>query len=232
MGRNNQILCLRNIDVETLGNYEKFLLDDGYRITDIMARDLVKMSVHIDEYDAIFVLGGPMSANDDYDYLNYEKQLIARAIERRIPLMGICLGSQLIAAACGGKVFQGIRKEIGWGDVYFTKIGLERVFGGNFSNPLQVFHWHGDTFLPPDEAEILARNDFYIQAFKYQSAIGIQFHIEVNQRMIMDWSKKYQKELESERISSDNFFRNTEEDFARLSNTSKVLYKYFKSFFN
>jgi GMP synthase-like glutamine amidotransferase len=197
-----------------------------------MASDLVKLSVHVDEYDAIFILGGPMSANDNCDYLNYEKQLITHAVERHIPLMCICLGSQLIADACGGKVFQGIKKEIGWGDVYITKTGLESVFKDNFSNPLQVFHWHGDTFLPPDGAEILARNDLYTQAFKYRSAIGIQFHVEVNQRMIMGWSEKYQKELEVERISVDEFFRNREEDFMKLNNISKVLYEYFKSFFN
>ncbi|KAA2281938.1 type 1 glutamine amidotransferase [Candidatus Nitrosocosmicus sp. SS] len=232
LGRNNQILCLRNIDIETLGNYEKLLTEDGYRIIDIMASDLVTLSVQVDRYDAIFVLGGPMSANDDYDYLHYEKQLISRAVENHIPLMGICLGSQLIAASCGGKVYKGVKKEIGWGDVSLTKIGSERIFKNNFTNSLQVFHWHGDTFLPPVGAEILSRNELYIQAFKYRSAIGIQFHIEVNQRMIMDWSNRYKKEIELEGISVDNFFRKKEQDFARLTDTSKVFYEYFKSFFN
>lgn len=231
LGLNNQVLCIRNIDIETLGSYEEFLVKDGFQITNIMSKELSHLELHLNDYDAIFVMGGPMSANDRDVYLDYEKRLISNAIASQIPLMGICLGSQLIAASCGGRVFQGMKKEIGWGEVDITEKGIKSVFKNQVSNLINVFHWHGDTFSLPENAEVLAFNKKYIQAFKYGSAIGIQFHLEVNQQMIERWSKKYSAELQAEKIYLEDFIREKEKDFSELNNVAKGLYAYFKSLF-
>ena len=90
-------------------------------------------------------------------------------INYEIPLIGICLGSQLIASACGGSIYKGPNKEIGWGQVDITDCGKESVFRNISKNQIQVFHWHGDTFTLPKGAQVLARSDLYIQAFSFKS---------------------------------------------------------------
>ena len=109
LGNSNEILSIKNISCETLGSLKDFLLSDGYRIREVLATKQV-IPENIKNFDAIFVLGGPMSVNDDYDYLRKEKQLILNSIELGIPILGICLGSQLIADSCGGKVTSWIAK--------------------------------------------------------------------------------------------------------------------------
>lgn len=232
MGRNNQILCLKNFDIETLGSYEEFLHEDGYRIVDLMAKKTTIQNLQIDQYDAIFIMGGPMSVNDNYDYLEQEQRIISTANKKQIPLMGVCLGSQLIASSCGGSVFKGEKKEIGWGDIVVTKKGTESLFANFHENNIKVFHWHGDTFTLPDEADILATSAAYIQAFKYKTSFGIQFHLEINQEMIRKWVVSYQKELDDEKISIDQFNLDNHQYFLNLKNTSKQVYYYFKKFFD
>ena len=109
LGKSNEILAIQNIACETLGNLKEFLLSDGYGITEILASKQ-NIPENIDNFDAIFILGGPMSVNDKFEYLMKEKQLIINSIELGIPVLGICLGSQILANSCGGKVQKGTKK--------------------------------------------------------------------------------------------------------------------------
>ena len=95
-----------------------------------------------------------------------------------------------------------------------------------------MFHWHGDTFTLPDEADILATSDTYIQAFKYKTSFGIQFHLEINPEMIRKWAVSYQKELDEEKITIGQFYLDNHQYFLNLNKTSKQVYDYFKKFFN
>ncbi|HEU5119555.1 MAG TPA: type 1 glutamine amidotransferase [Candidatus Nitrosocosmicus sp.] len=228
MAHTNQILCIRNIDIETLGSFENYLLDDGYKITDIMANKTTIESLILKQYDAVFILGGPMSVNDNYDYLVEEKKLIRSAIEYEIPLIGVCLGSQLIASACGGLVYKGSKKEIGWGKVDITDCGTKSVFRNLPRRKIHVFHWHGDSFTLPVGAEVLARSDLYVQAFSFKTAIGIQFHLEVDEEMVKNWSNNYQQELVSENLSKESFLFNQDKNFIELKGISKQVYDAFK----
>ena len=107
------------------------------------------------------------------------------------------MGSQLIAKTFGAKVFSGPRKEIGFYDD--LKISDNSSFFSGFRNPFTVFHWHGDTFDLPKDAIRLASSEHYLnQAFQYKSAIGLQFHLEVNEEMVNLWldnaeNKNYKK---------------------------------------
>ena len=143
---------------------------------------------HLD-YAALIFLGGPMSVNDDLPYLRREMEIIREAIGRLQPVLGICLGAQLIAKALGAKVYANAQKEIGWFDLHFTPAAAaDPLFSGLKTET--VFHWHGETFDLPSGADLLASSELCRnQAFRVNSHVyGLQFHLEVTPAMVADWS--------------------------------------------
>lgn len=191
-----KILSIQNIECETLGTLEKMLLADGFAIDSINAQK-DKVPDDIERFAGVVILGGPVAVYDDFSYLVEEQALVRKAIKSGVPLLGVCLGSQLIAQAAGGRVYKGQKKEIGWHDVSLTDAGSSDIFRG-LGNPVRVFQWHGDTYDLPPDAIILARSEFYPQAFRVGSAIGIQFHLEVDDDLIKRWMQEYKTELERE----------------------------------
>ncbi|MDQ4074529.1 MAG: type 1 glutamine amidotransferase [Thermoproteota archaeon] len=228
MGKSNRILAIKNISIETLGNFKPLFHNDGYVVDEVLAPEQPIPANALDS-DAIFILGGPMSANDNHEYLIKEKQLIKQALDNEVLIVGICLGSQLIAETCGGRVYPGPKKEIGWGFVDLTKSGKKDLFKNIGNDGVDVFHWHGDTFDLPVQAEVMARSDLYKQAFKYKTAYGMQFHLEVTENMIFNWIKYYKKELILEKISEDEILFDIKKRVLSLANLSKSVYQNFIS---
>ena len=143
-------------------------------------------------YAGLIFLGGPMSANDPLPWLERERALILEAAERDRPLLGICLGSQLIARSLGADVHSNRTKEIGWFDIHFTGAAAEDSLFRGLRGPETVFHWHGETWELPPGAERLAWSEACEnQAFRAgRSIYGIQFHLEVTPEMIADWQRQ------------------------------------------
>jgi GMP synthase (glutamine-hydrolysing) len=194
-----KILSIQNISCETLGTLEDFLESDGYVLDKVLApEDPIPQSAI--EFSAIILLGGPRSVYEGIPYLTKEQFLIRDAYRKNIPVLGVCLGSQLIAGALGGTVFRGAKKEIGWYDVKVTDKGLDNLFKGLEKKELGVFQWHGDTYTLPQNAVVLAYSDLYPQAFKIGSAYGLQFHLEVTTDMIKVWTEEYREEIKREGI--------------------------------
>jgi len=131
------------------------------------------------ELDLIIAMGGPMSVNDEQEFpwLKAEKRFIADAMAAGKPVLGICLGSQLIANALGSRVYPGPQKEIGWFPIY-----AEPSAPGAFAFPetVEVFHWHGETYdLPPGAVHLAHSAVCRHQAFQIgERVIGLQFHLE------------------------------------------------------
>lgn len=176
---------------------------DGYHIEKVNAEiDPVPTSPL--GYDAIVILGGPMAVYDNLPYLQKEQELIWNAMKNYTPVLGICLGSQLIAQAAGGRVYKGKKKEIGWYNVYLTPASSNDIFRGFTDKMIRIFQWHGDTYELPSNAKILAYSDLYPQAFRIGSAVGIQFHFEVDEPLIQTWMKEYSAELIAEKISPES----------------------------
>ncbi|HEX6671337.1 MAG TPA: type 1 glutamine amidotransferase [Nitrososphaeraceae archaeon] len=223
----SNILVVQNIGCEHLGNLSRLFESDGYNISLLNSqKDLIPTDIN--SYSGIIILGGPMSVYDNYDYLKDQQKLIKKAVDMQIPTLGICLGSQLIAEALGGTVYPGNLKEIGWYNVEITENGSRDIFNGVKSFKNKVFQWHGDTFRLPESAIILAKSDIYVQAFRINSAIGIQFHIEINESMIEEWIKIYSKEVLDLKSDKTNIMPQKKKQITNLFILCKLVYNNFK----
>lgn len=170
---------LQHVSFEGLGSIESWLVNAGYEISNTPLYSLAVFP-DIESIDFLVVMGGPMSVNDEaeYPWLAQEKDFIKQAIDLGIPVLGICLGAQLIADTMGGKVFPNTVKEIGWFPI--TAVNSETSSTFQFPKEIDVFHWHGETFSLPEGAVQIAKSQgCENQAFQLgRNVIGLQFHLE------------------------------------------------------
>ncbi|HSB14852.1 MAG TPA: gamma-glutamyl-gamma-aminobutyrate hydrolase family protein [Bryobacteraceae bacterium] len=184
-----RVLAFRHVPFEHLGLIVPALGAHGvaFEYVDLF-RD-ASIPLDLDSAAGLIFMGGPMSVNDNLPFLEAELRLIERAVAAGKPVLGVCLGAQLIARALGARVYRNEAKEIGWFPVHFTKeCAGDSLFDG-FNGPETVFHWHGETFDLPEGARLLASSDACRnQAFRWgRNVYGIQFHLEVTPEMIGDW---------------------------------------------
>ena len=187
-----RVLAFRHVPFEHLGLIEPALNSRG------VAFDYADLYVDgapvpkPEDYAGLIFMGGPMSANDALPWLAREIRWIEQAVRRGQPVLGVCLGAQLIAKALGARVYRNPAKEIGWFDVEFTPdAARDHLFAEAASREL-VFHWHGETFdLPAGSVHLAFSDACRHQAFRVgQYAYGLQFHLEVTPAMIDDWCRQ------------------------------------------
>lgn len=171
---------LQHVSFEGLGNIESWLQNKEYEIT----RTAFFIDTNFPEAHAIdflIIMGGPMSVNDEalFPWLCAEKEFIREVIKLEKPVLGICLGAQLIASAMGAKIYQNPLKEIGWFPIEGVNTDENDVFV--FPDLLEVFHWHGETFdLPPNAIHLARSTGCNNQAFQLGTTVmGLQFHLEM-----------------------------------------------------
>jgi GMP synthase-like glutamine amidotransferase len=224
----SDVLLVQNTKVEGSGYLGELLQNDGFDITSVNAK---YESLPDEKFSLVIILGAPESANDDLPYLRDEQQLIKNSVEDNIPVLGICLGSQLIAKTFGAQVYKGSKMEIGF--YHDLKISNNSKFFSGFKNPFSVFHWHGDTFDLPDGATRLALSQNYPnQAFQYKSAIGLQFHLEVNEQMINLWLDKTEEKLQQiSYIDPQKIRSDIDENISIVKSNLEIFYNNFKSSF-
>ncbi|HYW43228.1 MAG TPA: type 1 glutamine amidotransferase [Bryobacteraceae bacterium] len=184
-----RVLAFRHVPFEGAGRIETVLASRGISLEYV---DLCRPGApppDASTADALIFLGGPMSVNDPLPHLRREMDLIVEAAGRNQPVLGVCLGAQLIAKACGARVYRNPLKEIGWFDILLTEAGAADPLFAGVRETETVFHWHGETFDLPAGAAWLARSErCRHQAFRIGDSIyGLQFHLEVNPAMIADW---------------------------------------------
>ena len=177
----------QHVPFEGIGNIEPWLIAKGYEITSTQFYKEAQLPDY-EKVDLLIIMGGPMSVNDEakYPWLVAEKQFIRNCIEAGKSVLGICLGSQLIANAMGASVYRNHEKEIGWFPVQGTEPSDDLTF--RFPSTFEVFHWHGDTFDLPKGAIRIARSAATEnQAFQLgKSVIGIQFHPEATPALLQE----------------------------------------------
>lgn len=195
-------LAIRHVAFEDLGSFGPVLESRGFAVRSLDAGydDLSDAAC-----DLLVVLGGPIGANDqaDFPFLRDELRLIERRVSRGQPVLGICLGAQLIARALGARVYQAQAKEIGFAPVSLTAAGRQSCLA-----PLAgqaVLHWHGDTFDLPDGARHLAATEICPhQAFAWgadDAVLALQFHPEVTARGLERWFIGHSGELAASGLS-------------------------------
>jgi GMP synthase-like glutamine amidotransferase len=150
------------------------------------------------EFSGLAFMGGPMSVNDDLPWIAPALELIRAAVDAGVPLLGHCLGGQLIARALGGSVTRNPVKEIGWGRVDVLENDAAADWFGRGTRSFTSFHWHGETFsIPPGATRILSSAHCANQAFALGPHLAMQCHVEMTPELIRAWCRDWQKEVES-----------------------------------
>ncbi|MBN9663938.1 MAG: amidotransferase [Acidobacteria bacterium] len=180
-----RIHFLQHVAFENPGLIGEWAVERGHSLTGTRL-DLAEPLPALDTFDLLLIMGGPMSVNDEhiYPWLRPEKQLIADTMAAGKFVIGVCLGSQLLAGVLGSPVYRNREKEIGWFPVQTT--GAGSLFE-DMPSEFTVFHWHGETYDLPAGATLLASTaGCRSQAFETGRCLGLQFHMEMTEPIIQD----------------------------------------------
>jgi GMP synthase-like glutamine amidotransferase len=176
-----RIHYLQHVEYEGLGSIEEWVSSAGHSLTSTRFFESPALPV-IADFDWLIIMGGGMSIHDEkeYPWLSDEKKFIRQTIDEGKTVLGICLGSQLVAAALGARVYKNHEKEIGWFDIEPTCYAKSDKLFFDMVSRIKVFHWHGDTFDLPENAIHLAYSQgCKNQAFIYNNRVlALQFHLE------------------------------------------------------
>ena len=223
------LLVIQHVRHEGLGTFEAVFTKARMPLRQILASDGSASWPHAEELVGIVSMGGPQSVYEQarYPYLTREIELFRDAAKHHLPMLGVCLGAQLLAAALGAKVTKNPRKEIGWYPL-MRETGAEHdplweIFGQTET----VFQWHGDTFTLPKGAVQLASSPLCDQqAFRYGDyAYGIQGHLEMTEAMIRSWCTVNKDELATLRgvIDASMIQRQTPQHLPRVTELAQAV---------
>lgn len=193
------VLCIRNDRDDTLGITEAVLEESGVPILRLDAFDADPTWPDLEKISGLIVFGGEMNADEihRYPYLMTERRLMRSAVEAQLPVLGICLGAQILARALDARVYRAPMGELGFKPLRLTEAGIHDRLLAAFNGEQRVFQWHEDTFDLPEGAELLATgDDVSAQAFRFGThAWGVQFHVEIDRAGVEAWLRAAEPSL-------------------------------------
>ncbi|MEZ5545191.1 MAG: gamma-glutamyl-gamma-aminobutyrate hydrolase family protein [Lysobacteraceae bacterium] len=230
-----RILVLQHVAAEPLGTLDPLIRARGHRIRYVNFEREPEAQPNLDRYRGLIVLGGPMNVEDHPQraHLRTEMRLIEQALAQDKPVLGICLGAQLLAHVLGAPVTRHSTSEIGWHSLEATDAGREDQVLAPLGASTPVFQWHSYTFAIPRSAQHLARTSgCENQAFRYGgNAYGFQFHLEVDEALIGRWlaTPGYRNELlaASGGQDPDTVFQATQVHAARMKELAEPVFNNF-----
>ncbi len=185
-----RVLIFEHVESEGPGTLGEFLLSAGASLCTVRLYAGDDVPRDPCAFDAVVSMGGPMNVYEEgrYPFLREETDFLRTAVHADMPVLGICLGAQMIAKACGARVGRSPEKEVGWSTVSLTEDGIRDALFRGLPRAFVVLQWHEDMFEIPQGASLLATSPACPhQAFRFRNAYGFQFHIEATRAMIGRW---------------------------------------------
>ena len=218
-----RILIIQHVDIETPGIILNFMTEKG------ISFDCIKIendNTNLLDYDGLLIMGGPMSVNDkaQYSFIDQEIALVKHYLKLHKPILGICLGSQIIASALNSSIYRNSKQELGWHKISLSQ--TNNTIFENLENNFLAFHWHGDIFNLPDNSIKLASSKISnIQAFVFQkNCYGLLFHLEVTKEIVEDIVEIFESDLVSESIDKSNILSDLEEKIEIINDNGKIIF--------
>ena len=223
------VLIIRHAATEGPGFLGDFLTSQNIPWVLIKIDEGEQLPTSAIDYSGVAMMGGPMSVNDDLPWIAQEVYLIQDAVKHEVPLIGHCLGGQLMSKALGAKVSANKCKEIGWGSAFAANCSEAKNWFGEHSSFL-AFHWHGETFdLPQGAVHLLSSEYCQNQAWAIGKHLAMQCHIEMTEEMVISWCKHGAEELK-EAIASpavqqlESIQENLSANIANLNEVASQVY--------
>lgn len=218
------LYIFRHVDCEGPAYFAEFLDERGipYRLIAIDQGEAVPATPA--GASGLVFMGGPMSVNDDLPWLHAELALIHQATQAGLPLLGHCLGGQLISKALGARVGPQPVREIGWHEVERTDSAAARDWLGELPARFEAYHWHGETFEPPPGAQLLLRSAACAhQAYVLgDNILALQCHVEMTAPLVREWAQRYAHELDDPAPSVQDTTQMTTNLTARIDTLHRV----------
>lgn len=225
----SKVWVFQHIHCETLGTIADALEMAGISPQHVHPWEGQPVPEAMGDAAGLIVMGGPMGVyeQDRYPFLRHEIRLIEQALQEEKPVLGVCLGSQLLATALGAHVTKGKKKEIGWHPVTLTEVARSDGLWAGVDPSFMAYHWHLDVFALPRGAVSLASSDLTAcQAFRYgRNAYGVLFHMEVTEEIIADMVKMFTDELQETGIDGRGMLLQAKAYLPRLHRIGRRVFR-------
>lgn len=222
------VLAIQHIECETPGTIADALHAEAISLQTVNAYKGEPIPKEMGTAAGLVIMGGPMGVyeEDRYPFLRAELRLIEQAIKEEKAVLGVCLGSQLLAKALGARVTKGEKKEIGWYPVSLADGAAKDPLWAGMQRSFMAYHWHGDVFELPRGAEPLASSALTpCQAFRYGGrAYGFLFHMEVTEKIIGEMIRTFAEELKEEGLGDRHITEGAANYLPHLQSLGKVVF--------